>query len=80
MNKPKAKDKANVDFARSTNIAAQFVVFIGAGFGGGFWIDGKIGWRVPVCAIALAFFGLIAALYHIIKDTKPKDKDNDQKK
>lgn len=38
----------------------------------GWWVDGLLAWRIPVCTLIGALLGITGAMLHLFKETRPR--------
>ena len=38
----------------------------------GWWVDGLLAWRIPIFTLIGALFGIIGAMLHLFKETRPR--------
>lgn len=83
MNKPRGQDRQTLrrgyaSYLRYTGLGFTMIGIILVCCFGGYWLDGRVGWRYPVFTIALSLFGIAAAMLHLFKETGRKDRPKDR--
>ena len=62
--------KAYADYLRLMGIGINMFVIILLFTWLGWWLDGVLGWRVPVFTILCALMGIAGAMMHLFKETR----------
>ncbi|MCL4282304.1 MAG: AtpZ/AtpI family protein [Flavobacteriales bacterium] len=60
------------DYARFSGIGFQMAGIIGLGAYGGWWLDGRTGWKFPVFTLAGSLGGVAAAMWILFKETRTR--------
>jgi len=64
--------KAYADYLRLMGIGITMFVIILLFTALGWWLDGLVGWRLPLLTILCALLGIAGAMLHLFKETKPR--------
>lgn len=60
------------EYLRYSGIGLTMAVYVVAFTLLGRWVDGLLGWRVPVCTIVGVLLGLAGAMMHLFKATRKR--------
>lgn len=64
--------RAYADYLRLMGIGITMFVIILLCTWLGWWLDGLLGWKVPVLTIFFALLGIAGAMMHLFKETRPR--------
>lgn len=68
--KPSPRSSATKDYLRYSGIGVVMALYVTAFTLLGHWLDGALGWKVPVCTIAGALAGVLGAILHLFRATR----------
>lgn len=61
-------EKPTNNLMRYAGLGTQWMVMLGLAVWGGWWLDGKTGWKFPVFIVSLPLIALCVSLWQLIKE------------
>lgn len=69
-NSSEKKSKPLKTFVKYSGLAFQLLAVLGLGIWLGYWLDGRIAWRVPIFTFLGTVLSLIGVIVYLIRETR----------